>query len=265
MIGISSFNSPLLSPQPLTWTIGVQFQERTAERAFFLGSAPDTLSQGTKSSQVQACSLFFEGVAGRLRFPGTDPEYDEGNCNDALTAACVNDLRKQSQAALQDIISNGEGDNSNKTTSTCDALGNALRDKAPASCAIASNGAWGTILARSLTNSSTARPTPKGNCHPTTDASYDLFQIASSSTQVPEFSPMATRSALLGVTPIMTIAYNAEGADDAEFDLTCLKPVGPPASNTTQKGEATPLGSGGTAALSLAIVQLSVFGLWSLL
>lgn len=54
-IGISSFNSELLSPQPLTWTLAIQTvgnQGNTIERGFFLGSAPSTNLQVSVSPSL---------------------------------------------------------------------------------------------------------------------------------------------------------------------------------------------------------------------
>ncbi|KAL8848473.1 MAG: hypothetical protein Q9221_006524 [Calogaya cf. arnoldii] len=257
-IGIHSFNISLLSPQPLTWTLATQAvknQGTTVERDFLLGSPPSTNLQGTNSSRIQACSLFFEGVANRLRFPGTDPEYDQGTCDDAFTAACVSDLRKQSQDELTKIMSNEAGDNFSNNSSTCDTLGNALRDRAPTSCAVATNRAWGNVLARSLTNSTTAPPISQGKCHPTTGVNYDLASIAVSRIEIPTYANVKLQSALFGVTPIMTVAYSDKGAD-VEIDLTCLKTIGPKAMKVTERKSGAPvLGFSSIAVLLLAIAQ----------
>ncbi|KAL8927832.1 MAG: hypothetical protein Q9172_001205 [Xanthocarpia lactea] len=202
--------------------------------------APPNNLQGANSSRVQAC---------------TDPEYDQGNCDDALTAGCVSDLRKQSQDELTNIISNEARDDFSNITSTCDRLGQALRDRAPASCAIATDGSWGNVLARSLTNSTIAPPISQGNCHPTTGANYDISSIAGSRIDVPAYATVELQSALFGVTPIMTVAYNDEGVN-VEVDLTCLKIIGPNAMKATEKKSgASALGFSGITVLFLALVH----------
>ncbi|KAL9049158.1 MAG: hypothetical protein Q9206_005659 [Seirophora lacunosa] len=264
IIGISTFNNSLLSPQPLTWTIGVQAledQQTTVERDFFLGSARPIGTRASASSQIQTCSLFFDGISSKLRFPGTDPEYDQGTCNNALTAACVNDLRTQSEAELRKLISTEARDNSSNTMSTCDRLGNALRDNAPASCAIAANRAWGAILSRSLTPLSNGTAPLQGDCHPTTGANYDIISVAASLVNLPNRSTMELRSALFGITPIMTLAFSDDGAQ-FELDLTCLKTIGSKATKASEKeSKASVLRSSGVAILFLAIALSSVVGL----
>lgn len=154
-------------------------------------------------------------------------------------------------------MSNEARDDFSNITSRCVRLGNALRDHAPASCAIATNGAWGDVLARSLTNLTTAPPISQGNCHPTTGANYDIASIAGSRIEVPSRSTTELRSALFGVTPIMTIAYSDDGAN-VEVDLTCLKTIGPKAMQATEKKSGAPaLGFSGIAILFLAMGHFS--------
>ncbi|KAL8732735.1 MAG: hypothetical protein Q9166_002515 [cf. Caloplaca sp. 2 TL-2023] len=212
-------------------------------------------TQTSNSSGVQACSLFYEEVANRLRFPGTDPEYDQGNCSDALTSACVNDLRKQSQDELTNILRNPErGGDSSNNQSSCDRLVDALRDHAPASCFIATNGTWGNIQTRPLTNLTAV---PQSDCHPTTGADYNLFQVEANRINGTGQSTKEAQSVLFGVTPIMTVAYRDEGSV-IDFDLTCLKTVGFRVAKVSDKeGGASVLGFSGVAIISLRAPPVS--------
>ncbi|KAL9582774.1 MAG: hypothetical protein Q9212_003107 [Teloschistes hypoglaucus] len=197
-------------------------------------------AQTTNSTDLQVCSLFYEGVASRLHFPGVDPENDQGTCSDALTAACVEDLRKQSQDELIKIARDQEssGDSSPNRTS-CERLADTLRDHAPASCAIATNGNWGTVQARTVPNLTAAIPVPRGGCHPTTGADYRLFPIEANRFNVSAQSPKELQTLLFSVTPILTVVYGSN-ATDIEVDLSCLKTIGSKAGMVTDKTSAAP-------------------------
>ena len=254
-IGALSFNTSL-SPQPLTWTLIIQSptslhsqpQQELFERDFFLGTPPslnlsqNTSATSTRNQQAEACSLFFEGVAPRLRFPGSDREYDQGTCNDALGAQCFADLQAQAQSELSKILNNstsrGTGSsNSNSisnssapASSVCDALGTSLRDKAPTSCTVAySGGHWGSILSRPLTGPQSPRPVQQRTCYPTTvDRDYELRLIAKNQTDIESLRDSDIMDFMFGITPIMTVVYGGgNGRDDqnAEIDLSCLKPI----------------------------------------
>ncbi|KAL8658873.1 MAG: hypothetical protein Q9202_007385 [Teloschistes flavicans] len=263
-VGISSFNNELLSAQPLTWTVAIQAlddQQTIIERDFFLGVAPSTNLQTTNLSHVEACSIFYEGVTNRLSFPGLDPENDSGTCNDALSAACVDDLRKQSQDELISIVRDQDlgVSSSSSNQSICGRLANTLQDHAPASCSIATNGNWGSIQARSITNFTAAVPVPQGNCHPTTGADYNLFSIEADRFNVSGQSPRELQLLLFGVTPVLTVVYGSN-ATDVEIDLSCLKTIGSKAMNTTHRTSSASLPGFGFVVTALpAIMMLSVF------
>lgn len=259
-IGISTFNSLLSSPQPLTWTLSVQAisnQSNVFERDFILGKPPTVNLQQTNTSQPQACSLFFEGVATRLRFPGTDPEYDQGTCNDTITAACVNDLRTQGYDELNNILREDER-NGSSNISVCTSLGNALRDHAPSSCAIAVDGKWGDLLTRPLTGQNTSLPVPQGDCHPTTEDNYNLSLVAANRISTPSRNTSDIQSVLFGITPIMTLVYG-NGVPDVEIDLTCLKTVGLNVGTAANKvSGAAMLGSYSNFVLIVAAILASI-------
>ena len=279
-LGVLSFNASL-SPQPLTWTLIVQSlnsQQNLYERDFFLGTPPSlNLSQKTTTTstpyrQPQACSLFFEGIAPHLRFPGSDPLYDQGTCNDALNADCVADLQAQAQSELSKILhdsssggaSSSKG-NSNSTTlasSVCEALGTSLRDNAPTSCTLASGGHWGSILSRPLISPQSPKPVQPDLCHPTTEgADYELTLIAADQINARSRNTTDIEDVVYGVTPIITVVYGGNGTDDqnAEIDLSCIKPIesnGSGRNSTSQKDSGT-VGKGqarGTALITAAIL-----------
>ena len=232
-LGVTSFSSPL-SSQPLTWTILVQSikgQLNSFERDFFIGAPP---SLNLSSSQSQACGLFFDGVATKTEFPGTDPEYDQGTCNDALTQSCVNDLRTQARTELAKIRGASGGDNSSSPASVCGKLGDVLRDKAPATCSVASGGSWGVVLARPLTGEAASPPVKLGDCHPTTGEDYNLALVASNRLNAPSRNTTDVAPILFGVTPIMTVVYGG-GIPESEMDLSCLKTAGPKTNSRTNK------------------------------
>lgn len=260
-IGISTFNSSLSSPQPLTWTLLVQAirdGSNDFERDFILGKPPTlNLQQTNNTSQPQACSLFFEGVGTRLRFPGTDPEYDQGTCNDAITAACVNDLRTQGHDELNKILRE-DGRNGSTTDSVCTKLGNALQDHAPSSCAIAVDGKWGDLLTRPLTGQNASLPIPQGDCHPTTEDNYNLSLVAANRISLPSRNTSDLASVMFGITPIMTLVFG-NGVPDVEVDLTCSKTVGIKAAPATnQKSGATMLSSYTSLVLIVATILASI-------
>ncbi|KAI4098005.1 MAG: hypothetical protein L6R37_006727 [Teloschistes peruensis] len=246
-IGISSFTSELLSAQPLNWTVAVRpinNQQIVFERDFFLGKAVSTNTETTKPSDIQACSLFFEDVASRLQFPGVDPERDQGTCSDALTASCVDDLRKQSQDELTKMVRDQQSSSSDSGSNQtfCGRLADTLRNHAPASCAIATNGDWGTIQARTIATNSTVTltpgiPAPALNCPPTTGGDYFLVPVEASRFNVSGQSPKKLQNLLFGVTPILTVAYDSN-VTDVEVDLSCLKTIGSKAGMVTDRASA---------------------------
>ncbi|KAL9637201.1 MAG: hypothetical protein Q9164_002345, partial [Protoblastenia rupestris] len=232
-LGISSFTSSL-SPQPLTWTIAVQSVGgplNTFERNFFIGTPPSLNLTASGSSQSQACALFFEGVAAYTEFPGTDPAYDQGTCDDALTQGCVNDIRTQAQTELVNIRSGSGENDSSSPAFVCGKLGETLRDKAPTTCTVASDGRWGDILVRPLTGGAAASPIKQGECHPTTGKDYNLTLAASNRVDAPSRNTTEVGAILFGVTPIMTIVYKGD-EPEPEIDLSCLKTIGPKANTT---------------------------------
>ena len=278
-LGVLSFNTSL-SRQPLTWTLIVQSlnsQENLYERDFFLGSPPslnlvqNTTTRSTPYQQTQACSLFFEGIASQLRFPGSNPLYDQGTCNDALNAACVADLQAQAKSELSKILhdsssgdTGGSKGNSNSTTlasSVCETLSTALRANAPTSCTLASGAYWGSILSRPLTSPQSPKPVQPGLCHPTTGgADYELTLIAADQTNALSHNSTDIEDVVYGVTPIMTIVYGGgNGTDDpnAEIDLSCLKAIESNGSsrNSTSRKDSGTVGKGearGTALVTVA-------------
>ncbi|MCJ1366313.1 hypothetical protein MMC16_005441 [Acarospora aff. strigata] len=264
-IGVSSFTSPL-SSQPLTWTIAVQSIDEppnSFERNFFIGTSPSLKMTDGGSSRSQACALFFEGVATRTKFPGSDPEYDQGTCNDALTQSCVDDLRTQARAELANI--RGGRDNSSSSASVCASLGDALRGRAPKTCSVASDGHWGDILVRPLTGATAAPPVKQGDCHPTVGKDYDLALVASN-----RLTPLSRTSRdlapiLFGVTPIMTVVYGG-GVPEPQMDMSCLKTIGPKGNTSTKRaGGAVTQGGGRGTALFVGLLCLSAPIFWGIL
>ncbi|KAL8706354.1 MAG: hypothetical protein Q9225_007965 [Loekoesia sp. 1 TL-2023] len=170
-IGISNFSIPI-SSQELTWTVAVQSlneTQSTFERDFFLGTPADLNLKARSSLELQVCAIFFNGAANKASFPGDDPEYSQGTCDDALATSCVNDIHDQAQAfRLEDY--NG----SNKSNSFCEGLGKALSIEAPQSCTIASGHEWSDVEARPLTGSDVPDLLQKSNCTPTTGHNYAL-------------------------------------------------------------------------------------------
>jgi len=260
-IGIISVNSSLSTPQPLTWTLSVQLvtdHDDAFERDFFLGTPPSLKLQQPTPSPKEACSLFFEGVAPRLRFPGTSPEYDQGTCNDALTLSCVNDLRTQAHDELNKILSDDKR-NKTDTTTTCDILVDALRNNAPSSCPVAVDGKWGDVLARPLTGTNASQPVIQGSCYPTTERDYSLTLVAANRVNSTSRNTKDISAVLFGITPIMTVVYG-DAVTDIEVDLACLKTVGPKNQTTMKKdsGGASVSGSGRRALLLSATIWLGL-------
>ena len=269
-LGILSFNTSL-SPQPLTWTLLVQAldaQQNLYERDFFLGTPRSlNLSKNTSTRLTgypQACSLFFEGIAPQLRFPGSDSLHDQGTCNDALDADCVADLQAQAKSELSKVLHNSSSENNSKSTTlaspVCDALRTALRDKAPTSCTLASGGHWGSILSRPLISSQSPPPIQQGTCHPTTGGKdYELTLIAADQTNAASRNTTDIEDTMYGITPIMTVVYGGIGRDDqdAEIDLSCLKAIDSNVSgrNLTAQKDSGTIGkgeAGGTALITAA-------------
>ena len=237
-LGISNFTSPL-SSERLTWTIAVQSingTDSTFERDFFLGTPPGlNLTAAGRPSEIEACALFFEGVAAKTTFPGTDHENDQGTCSDALSKSCVSSLRTHALASLSSIRTN-----SISTASVCDQLSHAFRDQTTTnSCTVASSG-WGTILARPLTGPLAAPFVQQGECHPTTGGKdYNLELVAANRLDAPSRNIDELDPILFGVTPIMTITYGGNVSEPA-VDLSCLKTIGmsPNTTTTNQKNGA---------------------------
>lgn len=269
-LGVLSFNTSL-SPQPLTWTLIVQSlnaQQNLYERDFFLGTPPALkLSQNTTTSSTpfkspQACSLFFEGIAPQLRFPGSDPLYGQGTCNDALNAACIADLQAQAKSELSKLLQNsssgdtgsskGNSDSTVPPSSMCDTLSASLRGKAPTSCTLASGGNWGSILSRPLLSAQSPQPVQQGTCHPTTGGKdYELTLIAADRINAASRNTTDIEDVVYGITPIMTVVY---GGGNAEIYLSCLKAIvsnGSGQNQTSLKGSGT-FGKGEARGTALA-------------
>jgi hypothetical protein len=145
-IGITNFTSAI-SPEPLTWTVGVSglpdFANSTEQiwsRNFYLGTPP-ALNM-TDLNTITGCALFFEGISSSLRFPGSNIDTSIGSCNDALSAACVTDLMSQANSSLLQLTQS--------TQNVCEGLEAALRNSAPKSCKITQDGAWGSITAKGM-------------------------------------------------------------------------------------------------------------------
>ena len=256
-IGLTSVNSALSTSQPLTWTLLVQeikADQNMFERDFFLGTPPSLDLSSNSSSLKSACALFFDGIATKLRFPGSDREYDQGTCDDALNSTCVADLLTQGHDELDKIIKSNQ--NTSDEASVCNSLSDALRDHAPASCTAPADGKWGTLLARPLTGANASKPVNQGTCHPTNEPGYALTQVAANQIQSPSRNVNDLEPILLGITPIMIITHGG-GSSDIENSLTCLKTVGSkPGNETAQHGNG--------AAANLAFSP-PAFGLWTLI
>lgn len=149
-VGVAGLNTTI-SPQPLTWTIGIQQKsgqpdsQVSLDRDFFLGTPPAL--QLSASTSFIGCALFFDGVEAKLAFRPSneeDPRTQVGTCSDVLTSNCVTDLVSSARAQLPSLV----GATSGNESATCAALGAAVADHAPSSCTIAQKGAWGTLLSR---------------------------------------------------------------------------------------------------------------------
>ncbi|KAL9101494.1 MAG: hypothetical protein Q9163_003242 [Psora crenata] len=244
-IGISSFNSPL-SPQPLTWTVAVHAikeQPNTFERDFFLGTPPSLNLSQSGSSQSQACSLFFEGVAKTLKFPGP-------------ILKCANDLHLQAHDELSSILGARRG-NGSTIASVCNILSNYLSGNAPTSCSVALDGKWGDVLARPLTGLNATQPIRQGECHPTTGQDYNLTLVAANRLNATPYKPRDTEDILFGITPIMTVVYG-DPMPEIQIDLSCLKIVGPNQNTTSRKDSGVSARSDArSATLLFATIYLS--------
>ncbi|KAL9129499.1 MAG: hypothetical protein Q9217_002059 [Psora testacea] len=189
------------------------------------------------------------------KFPGDDPEYDQGTCNDALTARCASDLQHQAHTELTTILRNSQG---NSSTAVCSSLSDSLRDKPPISCSTVNGGDWGTILARPLTGTNASQPLKPGNCHPMSGKGYNLTLVAVNRVNTPSRYVTDIKPVLFGITPLMTVIYGDQ-MRDPQVDLSCLKTIGPKRDNNTKKDSGTSGGSEGiSAVLLLGIVVLSV-------
>ena len=240
-IGIKDFNVQSGS-EPLTWTIMVQnlTSSGAIERDFFLGTPSNVSSQD--HYRKDACALFFEGVAPKIKFPGKDREHDNGNCNDALTKPCADDLLKQ----LQNQFDNGahrDNRGRNSPDKLCRSLSEAIKYGAPKPCQIASNGYWGDIVVRPLTGPGTAPPLPKDTCYPTTGQNFNLSLVAANRIDISRFNSSQLIDTLYGVTPIVTLAFAGSPQEAlTTVSLTCIKPVSPKlVSKSSDKTSISPL------------------------
>jgi hypothetical protein len=143
-LGITNFTSAL-SSSPFTWTIGISetadpssSTKENFSRGFYLG-APPPLNMSDLTT-ITGCALFFEGISSILSFPGT-LDTSIGTCSDALSATCVTDLLAQAASTLLQI--------SKSSGNICEALTDALSNRAPKSCSVAQDGSWGVMTAKS--------------------------------------------------------------------------------------------------------------------
>lgn len=222
-IGIANFSIPL-SSHALTWTVAVQSLsdgQSTFERDFFLGTPPDLNLTTLGSLGTHVCAIFFNGAANQASFPGEDPEHNQGTCNDALTAGCVNDIRNQAQAFRLK-----EHNSTNNNTSFCTELGKALSMDAPPSCIVAAGDEWSDVQARTLTGFDAPKSIQKGDCTPTTGKDYELMQTESIRIVSPSRNYTDLKPILYGVTPILTAVWDERNGTVMSSELSCLKTVG---------------------------------------
>ena len=136
-IGVANLTTNL-SPQPLTWTIGLSENQSSSSvvvsRDFYLGQPPSLNIQ--LQSGTPDCAIFFHGIAPALQFPGPsgiDGGSTSGTCADALTLPCVEDLQNQAAEVL----------NANASMD-CSSLAAILQSTPPTSCPV-QNENWGKV------------------------------------------------------------------------------------------------------------------------
>jgi hypothetical protein len=147
-IGIAQMNTSL-SPEPLTWTLGLSTSDATDgtylttwRKDFYLGQPASVNLQS--STATGACAIFLEGVASSLKFHSdvvaNNAGNDNGSCGDALTPACA--------SALENLVSGiVKSDDAFSGALTCDSLAQKLSANTPAACTLHPN-LWTNISSR---------------------------------------------------------------------------------------------------------------------
>ncbi|RMD41788.1 hypothetical protein DV735_g3302, partial [Chaetothyriales sp. CBS 134920] len=218
-VGVANFSSSL-SPTPLTWTVGLAPEIFTADgidqRRYYLGTPPE-LDLSTLTD-ITGCALFFVGIEASLVFPGMDQypyqKIATDTCADALGSTCVEELTNQTLNLVPSWI--------NSTNAQCSDLAQALQSSPPESCTSAGN--WGNITAKAITGSDIPPILERDDCTPTTNATYDLRNIATT-------LRLRDESLSSYITPLMTIfASNGDGNETGvvtspEVHLNCMKPM----------------------------------------
>ncbi|KAF2834765.1 hypothetical protein M501DRAFT_1020553 [Patellaria atrata CBS 101060] len=224
-VGIASFITSL-SDKPFTWTVGIQSlpesdnSSAVIDRSYLLGT-PNSVN--LDESGVHGCALFFEGIAPRLKFPGSRFESSVGTCDDALTPDCVNDLIAQARTDARNLTTNQD-----EESVICDSLQRTLHHAATDSCVPGQSLDWGTVIARQLTGPSGPVKVHRESCWPTTGNDHELALVQSYQQTLVAWAVEDTRPVLEAITPVMTIFYPSLNASDGllsnvDISLTCMK------------------------------------------
>lgn len=142
-IGVANFSSSL-SPDPLTWTVGLApeaITQTTDQRRYYLGT-PRRLGL-TNRTDIIGCALFFIGIEGGLSFVKPDGTYQDlgtisGTCADALGSSCVSDPTNQAHDLVVQASASGN--------LQCSEISETLQSSPPISCRKA--GTFGNITAK---------------------------------------------------------------------------------------------------------------------
>lgn len=148
-IGTTSFTTSI-SPGdvPLAWTVGASSESKGSAsnltdvfftKNFYLGTPP-SLDLASPTG-FAGCALFFEGIARSLPLNGS-AEFGTVTCDQALQAACVNDLMSQATQQIQSLRTSGNSE----TQSVCAALQARMEPNPPASCRSIAAVTWGSVV-----------------------------------------------------------------------------------------------------------------------
>ncbi|KAH6720774.1 hypothetical protein BKA61DRAFT_652152 [Leptodontidium sp. MPI-SDFR-AT-0119] len=204
--------------------------KRTFEKTFYFGTPPKTNLTGTG-----ACAVFFSQVSKNIAFPNSNIEEAQGTCQETMNAQCVSAL--VARAEKVDVAGLG-------SVEACAKLESTFKETVDSACVgFADGNTWTGVSVKPLTGSDAADPitasqNSTSNCWPIVPKEYDLALVTSLQT-AGDF-PIDTASAnFFGIVPILTLFYPGNGTliTKAEAQLTCMKTVGPSASqNATKSG-----------------------------
>ncbi|KAI0201211.1 hypothetical protein F4808DRAFT_130563 [Astrocystis sublimbata] len=282
-VGFTRIPTTQESLKGISWTQGFGVVDhpinstRVFHSSFFLGAPPDL-----DLSKTGGCSVFLHGISYSLSFGGNDGKNEtaQGTCAAAMGTDCVDALVDRARAFFQSSESKALD-----VPDRCSALSDHLHKNMDKQCAGVAKGSWTDLSSTALTGN--ASPEPISTQDNSTSTCWPVLPKENKLTHVTDYLALSdisakdtiavdTQSALVAITPILTVFYPIEKdsiVENVDASLSCIKIVGPPRASIstisttstmstmspgTDEGLAVPLSSSSTILLAMGSL-LTIF------